>query len=111
MLLLKNLEGGSSLEEEERIMERSGRGFCDENFKKNNSGGRSRGRSMSVAGVQCQICRKLNHSAMTCYQRNNLVIPSANIVESTQNWYLDSGATHHLTNSLNNLDISQEYHD
>ena len=57
----------------------------------------------SVAGVQCQICGRLNHSALTCYRCYNHASPTANVVESfgnPQGWYLDSGATHHITISL-----------
>lgn len=28
-----------------------------------------------------------------------------------EGWYLDSGATHHLTNDLNNLSINEPYED
>ena len=76
-----------------------------------NQGGRNGGKQ-SVASVQCQICGRLNHSAMTCYQRYNHATASVNVAEASfsannsQNWLADSGAIHHVTNALNNLDIS-----
>ena len=37
----------------------------------------------SIACVQCQIYGRLNHSALTCYQRYNHASPSANIASAT----------------------------
>ena len=67
-----------------------------------------------MAGVQCQICGRFNHSAITCYQRYNHASPSVNMAEinsftNSTNLFVDSGATHHITNSLQNLDIAQDY--
>ena len=92
---------------------RSGRGGQFEGGR-NNSSNKNQGKP-SVAGMQCQICGRLNHSALTCYQRYNHATLAANMAEASyasinnQNWLADSGATHHITNSLNNLDKSHEY--
>ncbi|KAH9725312.1 Flavone 3'-O-methyltransferase 1 [Citrus sinensis] len=79
-----------------------------------NGSGRGRGR-----GIICQICFKPNHSAIECRDRfNRNLMPNPPVQGSfppqnqgpraaymvtsegvaDQGWYLDSGATHHLTN-------------
>ncbi|PKU70959.1 Retrovirus-related Pol polyprotein from transposon TNT 1-94 [Dendrobium catenatum] len=64
---------------------------------------------------QCQICNKKGHSANNCWHRynNNYVPPppknntALNVTNDNQNpdWYLDSGATAHLTNDISNLTL------
>ena len=93
----------------------------------NREGYRSRGRGSFLTGrgsynrgssstcPLCQICNRLGHVAIDCYQRYeehtttrephplmqaNFSIPTGGL---DQNWYLDSGATHHLTSDLQNL--------
>lgn len=76
----------------------------------------------SIAAVICQICFKPKHTAAECRNRyNKEFVPSyspssynpfqnsaprtAYLISSEcglvdQGWYLDNGATHHLTNNL-----------
>ncbi|PKU69447.1 Retrovirus-related Pol polyprotein from transposon TNT 1-94 [Dendrobium catenatum] len=70
----------------------------------------------------CQICNKKGHSASTCWHRLNLnYTPQQTTVQENQkamvastdqsnpDWYLDSGASSHLTNSIENLNQPQPY--
>uniref|UniRef100_A0A2N9GVB0 Retrotransposon Copia-like N-terminal domain-containing protein n=1 Tax=Fagus sylvatica TaxID=28930 RepID=A0A2N9GVB0_FAGSY len=82
--------------------------------------GRGRGPSNNSSRPTCQICGKLGHVALTCYQRydnsyssdSNMQALLANPQSVTDdNWYADSGATHHLTADLANLNVrADEYH-
>ena len=75
-------------------------------------------RSMPVRLV-CQVCNKQGHIALDCYNRFNESYsrdsqgqPHAyySTPSSSQdyNWYPDSGATHHLTSDLNNLNLKSD---
>ena len=71
----------------------------------------------------CQICWKMGHTAAECWHRfKKNFVPQPNkrreqrgayvaVAEgqSSGAWYLDSGATNHMTNSLGNLSINSEY--
>jgi hypothetical protein len=68
----------------------------------------------------CQLCGKIGHTAPRCYQRPNpaLAAPNPQSYYSSpslpfeENWYPDTGATHHITNDLKNLNLSSaEYTD
>lgn len=75
----------------------------------------------------CQICFKIGHEAQICYHRTNLdykpqppshghnknqksvaaflassVMPTPAVV-ADNSWYMDSGASHHLTSDVSNL--------
>ncbi|PKU82148.1 hypothetical protein MA16_Dca004166 [Dendrobium catenatum] len=74
----------------------------------------------SAAVIQCQICLKKGHTATDCWHRSNLqYVPrstkqpaKALLADSNQShtdWYLDSGASAHMTRSLDNLSISAPY--
>uniref|UniRef100_A0A2N9GL63 Reverse transcriptase Ty1/copia-type domain-containing protein n=1 Tax=Fagus sylvatica TaxID=28930 RepID=A0A2N9GL63_FAGSY len=78
---------------------------------------------VGVAGITsnrpvCQVCHKPGHAALTCYHRfdNSYTAESPPIhalyaspnAASDLNWYSDSGATHHLTNDLPNLNVHAE---
>lgn len=85
--------------------------------------------------VQCQICHKFGHTADRCYfkvpnnpnlegnfsnrqqfsQPQHPITPNsmfamliASDLNKDTNWYLDSGATNHITNDMNNLTVSNE---
>jgi hypothetical protein len=87
--------------------------------RKSHSSGRGLLNCGPSNGPLCQICNCLGHLAITCYQRYDesnigepsppihayFIAPSGN---SNPNWYPDSGATHHLTFDLSNLNISSE---
>ncbi|KAI0491389.1 hypothetical protein KFK09_025649 [Dendrobium nobile] len=84
----------------------------------NNSGSRNTSNNTQI----CQICNKKGHSASACWHRLNLnYTPQQTTVQENQkamvasteqsnpNWYLDSGASSHLTNSIENLNQPQPY--
>jgi hypothetical protein len=90
----------------------------------NNQRGRGRGRSNfsnTSNRPVCQVCHKIGHVALQCYHRfNNSYTmdntPQMQALLATQqqvmdpNWYPDSGATHHLTHDLANLNVcADEY--
>jgi hypothetical protein len=64
----------------------------------------------------CQLCEKIGHIAPRCYQRPNPTLAAPNpqayfsspSLPSKENWYPDTGATHHITNDLQNLNLSLE---
>ena len=87
-----------------------------------NHRGRGRGRhnySQSSNRPFCQVCQKPGHVALQCYHRfdntyqyDNSSQMKALLATPQQptdpNWYLDSGATHHVTSDLANLNIRAE---
>ncbi|KAH9673912.1 retrovirus-related pol polyprotein from transposon RE1 [Citrus sinensis] len=78
-----------------------------------------------VANVTCQTCFKPRHTATECRNEfNKDYIPFNNPYQNPpraaflatsegaiadQGWYIDSGATHYITNNLQNLQIGNEY--
>ncbi|RVX04050.1 Retrovirus-related Pol polyprotein from transposon TNT 1-94 [Vitis vinifera] len=87
--------------------------------------------SNSSEKPQCQLCGKFGHTVQICYHRFDIsyqssqssntspsnagnpnsipamVASSNNLADDT--WYLDSGASHHLTQSVGNLTSSSPY--
>ena len=71
----------------------------------------------------CQICLKMGHTAAECWHRfKKNYVPQPNRRKETRGayivsadgqssgaWYLDSGATNHVTNALENININSEY--
>ncbi|KAH9696661.1 retrovirus-related pol polyprotein from transposon RE2 [Citrus sinensis] len=67
----------------------------------------------------CQICHKSGHTADACWHRyiENYVPQSRHFGRGrgpksaymTTWWYLDSGATHHLTNNMANMQVREEF--
>ncbi|KAL9414549.1 hypothetical protein AB3S75_042924 [Citrus x aurantiifolia] len=71
----------------------------------------------------CQICLKMGHTAAECWHRfKKNFVPQPNRRKETRGayvastdgqssgaWYLDSGATNHVTNALGNININSEY--
>ncbi|PKU81159.1 Retrovirus-related Pol polyprotein from transposon TNT 1-94 [Dendrobium catenatum] len=98
-------------------------------FTSRGRGRRSRGKNSYSSGnsarnnpnatVLCQICSKKGHSASSCWHRldmqyippnknaNTALMASSDNPEAT--WFLDSGASSHFTNSLENLSLSKPY--
>ncbi|KAJ1695606.1 hypothetical protein LUZ63_012304 [Rhynchospora breviuscula] len=99
-----------------------------------NSRGRGRGRQINSdqEESQCQICSRWGHTALECYHRFDIrytaplslqtntgtmqhAQPQALIAEpapstsSHAQWYIDSGATSHVTADLNNLSSAHPY--
>uniref|UniRef100_A0A2N9H017 Retroviral polymerase SH3-like domain-containing protein n=1 Tax=Fagus sylvatica TaxID=28930 RepID=A0A2N9H017_FAGSY len=112
---------------------RSGRGGCNHSspstgrghstspsFKSNRGRGCGRN-SPTDARPVCQVCNRADHVALHCYHRfdNSYYSERSAVMQayfSTQqapndpNWYTDTGATHHLTSNLANLNVhSKEY--
>uniref|UniRef100_F6H1I2 Retrovirus-related Pol polyprotein from transposon TNT 1-94-like beta-barrel domain-containing protein n=1 Tax=Vitis vinifera TaxID=29760 RepID=F6H1I2_VITVI len=81
---------------------------------------------------QCQLCGKFGHTAQICYHRfdisfqggqtttspslnngnqNNIpaMVASFSNSPADESWYLDSGASHHLTQNLGNLTSTSPY--
>ncbi|XBJ15358.1 hypothetical protein VPH35_007269 [Triticum aestivum] len=89
--------------------------------KQNGRGGGGRGNynnSASAPKVVCQICGKPDHLAWKCWKRYdesyqgeeeksaNMVTPQYGV---DTNWYLDSGATDHITGDLEKLTVRNRY--
>ncbi|RVW61330.1 Retrovirus-related Pol polyprotein from transposon RE1 [Vitis vinifera] len=94
-------------------------------------GQNGRHNSNSSKKPQCQLCGKFGHTVQICYHRFDIsyqssqssntspsnagnpnsipamVASSNNLADDT--WYLDSGASHHLTQSVGNLTSSSPY--
>jgi hypothetical protein len=106
-----------------------GRGRKTNNYRGRASASPGRGRgiyfpshSSQSSRPICQLCGKIGHTAPRCYQRPDPALagpPSAPYqpapayysyphLPTEDNWYLDTGATNHLTNNLQNLNISFE---
>ncbi|XP_062148673.1 syntaxin-related protein KNOLLE-like [Alnus glutinosa] len=70
----------------------------------------------------CQICGKLDHTTLRCYQRQESTSPSESqhspqayysspALPNEDNWYPDTRVTHHVTSELQHLNLSTEdYH-
>src|SRR4051812_25982885 len=67
---------------------------------------------------KCQICKNNNHIAKDCdwrYAENNSQRKKVAAATDTSygidcNWYVDSGATNHITNELEKVNMSEKYH-
>ncbi|KAK9224840.1 hypothetical protein WN943_009878 [Citrus x changshan-huyou] len=117
---------------------RGGRGNNMHGGRSWNQGGRTQmpGHFSQPYQPRCQVCFIIGHTAATCKDRfNKDFIPARYPHQNNYNqgfnqgysqrnmsaylatleivmddgWYLDSEATHHITNDLNNLSISEPY--
>ena len=76
--------------------------------------------SSSSKRVVCQYCEKLGHIAKVCYKIHGYpnkqgVRPTAQNAQvespaASNDWILDSGASHHITNDLEQLHLTTPYH-
>jgi histone deacetylase 1/2 len=105
-----------------------GRGGGRRNGGRGNCGGFTRGggnngggtRSSFQPGVFCQICGKEGHLAPRCFKRfdSNYSGPpqksASNVTTSSYgvdiNWYMDTGATDHITGDFERLTLRDKYH-
>lgn len=88
-------------------------------------GGRGRGcggqnTNSNHAAVQCQVCNKYGHTAVTCYhqfdhayqapskQKMAALIAHPSTINDPA-WYPDSGATNHLINDITSMTVRGEY--
>jgi hypothetical protein len=70
-------------------------------------------------GSPCQICGKGNHDALQCWHRFDQAYQAENIIKQEvvvthgyvvdPNWYMDSGATDHITCDLDRLTTKERY--
>ena len=71
--------------------------------------------------MRCQICGKPGHTAKDCWYRFDEDEASSEDEEKVAaaadgsygvdtNWYLDSGATNHLTGELEKVTLKEKYH-
>jgi hypothetical protein len=90
----------------------TGRGGFDRGF------GRGRGRSSNYTDpVICQVCGKKNHTAVECWHRfDESYTPDQKFAHAASsscnvdtNWYMDSGATDHITDELEKLTVGNKY--
>jgi hypothetical protein len=83
----------------------------------NGGQGQAGGNTNGAPRPACQICNKVGHSAIRCYQRYNHAYnddePSTNHATTGYNvdpsWYMDTGATDHITSDLDRLAIRDVY--
>lgn len=75
-------------------------------------------RSTSPRRVMCQYCDKPGHTAKVCYKLHGYpskrtTPPAAHYTHTmspgVSDWILDSGASHHITNDLDQLHLTQPY--
>ncbi|KAJ0983603.1 hypothetical protein J5N97_011858 [Dioscorea zingiberensis] len=101
---------------------RGGRGAPSQggNNTGNHSGYRGGGRNFHSSRPNCQVCGKAGHTALKCYHRfdhSYQAEESANFAGLTTtpsyqidpNWYMDSGATDHITSDLDRLTVKEKY--
>jgi len=98
-------------------------GFARGGGKQKAGRGNSNNRGSSFqAGLICQVCGKEGHPTFHCYkryderlqggapqqqQKSALNVTSSYGVDT--NWYMDSGATDHITSDLDKLSFQDEY--
>jgi histone deacetylase 1/2 len=94
-----------------------GRGGFGHGMKGGRSGGRGQGSNFQ-AGVFCQLCGKEGHAVVKCFKRFDASFTgppqkSASVATASYgvdtNWYVDSGATDHVTGELEKLTIRDKY--
>jgi hypothetical protein len=97
----------------------SGRNSSSSGQRTNRGRGRGRGSFTNGSRPTCQVCGKFGHMALNCYHRFDNSYTSDSNMQALlatpqppveENWYADSGATHHLTADLANLNVrADEY--
>uniref|UniRef100_A0A803Q8Y1 CCHC-type domain-containing protein n=1 Tax=Cannabis sativa TaxID=3483 RepID=A0A803Q8Y1_CANSA len=112
----------------------NGGGYNGRGQRFNNRGGRGYSSNRGGRGNRpiCQLCGKAGHTAQKCYHRfditytgptsssnssneTNAENPQANLVETPSTsdisgaWFLDTGATHHMTTNSHNLQNPMDY--
>ncbi|KAM0942885.1 putative RNA-directed DNA polymerase [Dioscorea sansibarensis] len=105
------------------------RGGRSSSQKRGGGGGRGRIRSQQQQGHSsscrpkptCQICHKVGHEAISCWHRYNQNYQPEDVVKMAAaatttpsypvntDWYIDSGATYHITNELERLSTRERY--
>lgn len=117
------LQGGS--QSSANAVSRGGRGGGGRGGGRNgnaNRGGRGGGRGDGGSfnnnnRPTCQLCGKIGHTVHKCWKRFDASFTredkSANVTASSYevdtNWYIDSGATDHITSELDKLTVKDKY--
>ena len=81
----------------------------------------NRDRAPFQPGLFCQVCGKEGHPAYRCFKRFDKSVtgpPQKSVSAATSsptygvntNWYMDSGATDHITGELEKLSVHDRYH-
>ncbi|XP_073360704.1 uncharacterized protein [Aegilops tauschii subsp. strangulata] len=91
-----------------------GRPFYNNNKGARPGGGSSSSNKANNDPIQCQICGKIGHSARDCWYRFDDDAQEQKVDAAAQygvdtNWYVDSGATNHLTGELEKLTTREKY--
>ncbi|KAA8518196.1 hypothetical protein F0562_015670 [Nyssa sinensis] len=105
-----------------------GRGGSRGRGRYNNSRGEvassyNRSDTYTSSTVVCQVCRKPGHSACKCYHRFDLIYQDPPRFQSKQalvaannggwenDWHAGTGATHHITHDMANLNLKSDDYD
>jgi hypothetical protein len=91
-------------------------GYNDNNNYRRSAGGVPSDANGGQNRPRCQVCKKVGHEADICWYRYddsyapniraaNMASPSG----ADPNWYLDSGATYHITGELEQLTMHERY--
>jgi len=101
---------------------RDGYNNRNNNYNNNRGGGGRGGGGRRVPfqpGMFYQICTKEGHSAFDCFKRHDASYtpPQKSTSAATSshygvdsNWYMDNGATNHITSDLDKLIVRDKYH-
>ncbi|KAL5564462.1 hypothetical protein UlMin_027626 [Ulmus minor] len=99
----------------------------NKNAAAKNYGRNSQGNNSNTSKPQCQLCGKFGHTVQNCYHRFDITFQAQQSTENSQaqnpmsamlatpntvadeSWYLDSGATHHMTQNASTLSNSTPY--
>ena len=65
-----------------------------------------------LSGVNSN-CQPVHYSPVSSYSSEAFTLPEAYVANledsSDEEWYLDSGATHHITNNMANMHVLEEF--
>jgi len=98
-----------------------GRGRGNRGRGNGRGSGQNRNNKQKSSGPKCQICKKAGHEAPKCWYRydeddeedrqNHKTASAANTgYGHDTNWYVDSGASNHITSELEKMTVRDKYH-
>lgn len=122
---MDHLQGGGQIQSSANAASRGSgnpRGG-NNNFRGRGNGGRGRGNGGRGGGQQgprpvCQLCGKTGHTVIKCWYRfDQTYQPEEKVAAAATNsaygvdtnWYVDCGATDHVTGELDKLSIREKY--